>query len=618
MQAIINKNFRKLGVNMFFVIYTDLKNKITRYYYLKNNDIYYNEYINNVYKVLKQNSLYDFYKLFRISNKAKFLENNNQYTIYLDENGYKHYIKDFKEDFLQFFLNNGQECIMYSNNNSNQNQKVKKFLFKSALLSVSIICSIELFKLMENNNYFNKDIKAEISYEAINTEINYSDIFNIISKLENIPVEYRNKILNSGIIESILPYYDDIELSILMNSKLDNLSIEYYDDKDIQELFIEGYYSPLIPNVIYLKHGTNGKAFTHEFIHLLQHHKYSLEYLVEPTAALMDMEFFESDNVCYKDEISNLKLLICTIGPEPILRCNFSGDESMILDILENNLEKEDYEKMVSYLTDSSATNKTEQNQEIRKLIETLYKNMYKTEMKDTLPGYDLITNQNIYSNIVDNRYYLNKNELELSGEISFEINSEFYDLIPKNINLISTKEINYYRKEITEEEYNQLDSNNNQKDYEIKIEYSDEVKEIRNSEYGMEVVVSEDDRLYQYNHTTAIEKGYIKYIYITSEDKIDLEDNTWIFDHQNKKITATLPPITASNSLNENLEIQVEQMLTGMINGTMDTNGNFIKDNQNSNNNKLRGFSYISLIGIISIITSLGILLIGTYICMK
>lgn len=568
---------------MFLAIYTDQKNKIIRYYYLKDNNIYYNEYSNQKFKIVKQNSLFDFYQLFRTPIDSIFLENDNQYEVYLDNNGYKHYLKNGTEDFLQFYLKNGTNYILSSSYDNNIKNRVKKFLLKGAFYALPIICSVQLFNLFQNKEFLKNNTQSEVQYESA-YENSCENLLEVVRKLDTLDEKYKNEILNSGVIESIVPYCDDLHLAILEKSKLNDLTINYYDNL---EHALSGYYDPLVPNVINLQKNTNDKAFSHEFIHLIQSPRQEIEYLVEPVAELMSVEFFGGEVDSYVDEVNNLKLLICTIGPEPILQCSFGGDSSKISEILKNNLETEDYEKMMLYMS-YSVNDKQDCTKELQKLIEKLYKNIYGTEMKDTLSGYDFLANQENYISVKDNRCYLNEKSKETKREVSFEIDSKFYDMSTKNMDIISTENVDYYRTEITEEKYNQLISNNN---YEVKMECSSEVQKIdySNNNKG-NVIISINGDSVSLNMQSAIENGYVKFFLIASEDKINLEEGNWVLDHQNKKVTANLLPVTSKN-LNNNFEVslnmQADQMIEAMINGTVDGNGNLITTQNDLENNK-------------------------------
>lgn len=586
---------------MFLAIYKDINNKITRYYYLKDNEIYYDEYSNNGCKVYKTTSLYDFYKLFSYFGNSKLLEVDNQYNIYLDDNGYKHYIKNGKEDFLQFFLNNGTDFILYSDKDETKNEKTKRFLVGGVLATIYLVCSVQVFDMLQDvyHSYRTTPSLAEIKeMEAVNC----SNIINMIKELDTLSDEHKNDILNSGILENVISYYGNFELETLIKHKLKDLSIQYYDDTylDNDLGYVRGYYNILKPNIIYLRNGTNDSAFDHEFVHLLQSPDFVFEYIDEPVAELMKHEFFGGKIEAYIDEISVLKLLICTIGPEPILKCSFAGDSSSLLDILEKNLETSDYEKIVSYLKELVSTNGFSNNREMQEIIERLYKNMYGTEMRDTLPGYDFIVNHEDYHNIVDNRYYLNTDKIGIEGEITFDVNNDLYESTIKNINVLKVDDINYYKKQITEDEYNQF--SNSESDYKTKIEYSEEVKEVKNvistNNNYISVIISKDGQLYSIDMQSAIKKGYVKFVIVAREDQIDLNDSEWVFDHQDKRITTMLPPITSTfrNNLHESseetLNMKINQMIDNMVDGIIDINGKYLNNYNDANNKNSNGYN--------------------------
>lgn len=198
----------------------------------------------------------------------------------MDSNGYKHYINNGKEDFLQFYYNNGIECMLYQNDNISKKSSLKKFILNTTIGTITLICSLQLFSLMQNNMYEQVDqnidqivyVKEEVSSDPIEVLNNYS----------NIPDNLKETIIDSGIIQDVSTYYDDVHLSILNKIKLNNLSINYFDESDIDTSWSTGLgsYSQLEPNVINLRNATDDATFYHEFVHLLQSYKSPLLFLM--------------------------------------------------------------------------------------------------------------------------------------------------------------------------------------------------------------------------------------------------------------------------------------------------------------------------------------------------
>lgn len=275
----------------------------------------------------------------------------------------------------------------------------------------------------------------------------------------------------------------------------------------------------------------------------------------------MQHDYFGYEISSYTEEVSNLKLLISTIGYEPILKCNFGGDESEILEILSSNLNKEDYDEILSYLRkEHDYLSNGNKDKEMQQLIEKLYFNMYGVEMKDNLPEYQLIVNSKKY-NFIDDRCYLNPNKVDLEGKISFCVESSEYQQIANNINVLSTKNVNYYIKNITQEEYENI----NDSEIETKIVYDDRVQSIENkNNNSIYVNVKIDDYIMSYNYQTAVDEGYVKYYIISSENETNI-DESWIYDHTDIQAIGLLPPVT-NNSLYNNSSKKMGYTVIGLV----------------------------------------------------
>jgi len=65
--------------------------------------------------------------IIKYNDNCIFIKKENGYDVYLDQiTNYKHYLKNGKEDFLMFYLNNGIDatCYKIKNNKKEKNNKL--------------------------------------------------------------------------------------------------------------------------------------------------------------------------------------------------------------------------------------------------------------------------------------------------------------------------------------------------------------------------------------------------------------------------------------------------------------------------------------------------------------
>ena len=91
-------------------------------------------------QTIDENIIINIIKNIITCHKPKLLYKDN-YEVYLDEEtNFKHFYKNNKEDYLKFFLENGQEAILF-NEKGNNKYTVKRFVIKG----IEIYCLSMLF-----------------------------------------------------------------------------------------------------------------------------------------------------------------------------------------------------------------------------------------------------------------------------------------------------------------------------------------------------------------------------------------------------------------------------------------------------------------------------------------
>ena len=352
-----------------------------------------------------------------------------EYDVYFNPlTNYKHYIKDGKEDLLMFYLKNGNDALLYKSDDDNKSKrnKLKSFVFNFIQISLPVVIgsmigiNSQLLDIIDYKTYINDN---NISYETV---INYDNISvdDYIVKIMNginLTDEEKKLLANEQLLMDITPYYNNTYMEKLINLKLNNIGIEFFAAEEHTDR--DGYYNYLKPNILHISDRykytyeveqvvkRRNDVFVHEFIHLLQSFsKYS--YIKEGITEIIKKEYFDLPVTSYIKTVNNVQLLIDIIGPEPILKSNFSNSDKELENILADNLSLKEYKKIISYFSSTPLNMEDNIHEEINKLLCSLYRNMYGkdiTEDKDIL--YDLFYSGKYECN--NEKIYLNKSKMK-------------------------------------------------------------------------------------------------------------------------------------------------------------------------------------------------------------
>ncbi len=343
-----------------------------------------NKYINTILNKLHFNS------------NCIYLTDIDGYSIYYDrETSFKHFIREDKEDYEMFFRTNGRNITMYlaSDLEKRKSKKRKKVVraFEITALSITIILgSLDVFHFSEKygvseelivlgihsvTDLYDMYKMGPMNYMEAIDEINESDFDGIDKQLLG----------NEELLKLVFKYYKNTPMEYTANFKFNDIKLKVYTgDEGEREAENYGYYSILEPNVLHVRNDSKSSTLVHEFIHLLQADGCYYSYLNEAVATLMTKEFYNLDSQSYPDAVDNLKLLISIVGPEPIYKLVFGGDDSSLFEIFRDNLTDDEMISLVTELRNSPSNSKdSEQYQFIRESLFKLYKNMYGSDISD-------------------------------------------------------------------------------------------------------------------------------------------------------------------------------------------------------------------------------------------
>lgn len=399
-----------------------------------------------------------------------YLTDRDEYSIYYDrETGFKHFIKEGKEDFEMFVRVNGKNATMYlsrdlENKKRKRNKKIAR-VFEISVLSITIILgSFDIFHFREMYGV-NEDLivlgihSVTDLYDMYKTgPMDYMEAIEAINDSEFDTID-KQLLGNEELLKLVFKYYKGTPMEYTANAKFNDIKLRVYNgDEGEREAQNYGYYSIFEPNVLNIHKNSRSSTLVHEFIHLLQADGCYYTYLDEAVATLMTEEFYNLDSPSYPDAVDNLKLLISIVGPEPIYKLVFGGDDSCLLGIFRDNLTNDEVISLVEELHNSpSNTKESEQYQFIRESLFKLYKNMYGSDISDNAELSLLFLNEE--ANDSYSPLYLNVYKIMNDGdERSILINDDTGKHTLVRLGYLKALSKEYYEKDISYDEYIQLD----------------------------------------------------------------------------------------------------------------------------------------------------------------
>lgn len=450
------------------------------------------------------------------------------YDVYYDySTKFKHYIKDGKEDFKKFFMNNGSvafdyrlDYIDYDDDDEPEHEEeksniafletVKKFLsvglvavISFSALNVLVNNADEILNLLSS---YSDNIDDETLAVFDGEMISVDDAIKLINDSLYLTDEYKDFLANRDLFDDIMPYYKGTYMQEEIKVKLDQIKFLYFDRADSYYYDgLGGYYNCLNPSVInvFEEHKNNPDVHravvAHEFIHLLQSNYSTYNYLTEATAELIAEEYFDSTvDTAYEEGVSSLKLLVEIIGVEPVLKGVFGGDYTDLENILLNNLASDDFKKIIEYMG-KSPSDVINQEEDIRRIFRNLYKNMYDQDIHDDENIlYDILYKngmKSIVSSESDRRYYFNRSKMQEKEKIVVNIDNLFSNV---GNNSILTKEEKYLvSRDLDLDEYIQYMGNDS-----VQLKYD--------SVYANGLKIGDEYIIYEY--VTADDNGGMQY----------------------------------------------------------------------------------------------------------
>lgn len=289
-----------------------------------------------------------------LGGSKRFLKKHNNYDVYIDEAGNKRFFQNNEENFKLFFLQNGEDAVLYNDNKTYTGSRIKRFILKHKK-TYYLICTIALFSEI---GFLLTDVRSPLSdfrysmenkvYEAFIGDYTSSDLINLIknSKGENLTDAKKDYFANKDFIDDVITYGNTDRISIL-TEKLKNFEIDYFEEDYAQKEGICGKYKPINPNKIYIVDDSIEMfncVSAHEFVHLMQQ-SFKYDYIKEASAEIFAWEYFNSSPESYLEQRKRVYLLTDIIGADLLFEVNFCNNtknfENEIINLLGNSDGKE-------------------------------------------------------------------------------------------------------------------------------------------------------------------------------------------------------------------------------------------------------------------------------------
>lgn len=428
------------------VLYLEYENNTCNYYGFKICDEKITPLPEDAIKIL------DIFKL-GLNRKALGIEDG--YEVILDCNtNFKHYFKNKNEDFDKFILMNSEDLTVYEddkNNEKNNNEYFRKFILvlsdfakilvsrnfakgftEGVVIGTAIAIGITPLLVLGRVNRFkyiyNREMSESLAYSSL--DFQKDDIVNYIMNSSNLNEQEKELLINNNYLDFISPYIMEVAFNMYLNDYLNNLDIVSYtaesEPNHAQDGgFFQGDNKLHIRNYNEENPKEHIREVGHEFIHLFQNPLCSV-YISEAMTAILNYEFYTNLDDSYPEEVANIKGLMEVIGPEPLIKYNFSGDFTEIENLVKVYLEEDDYNEFIriisSNIHDKTDNERSRDNKILKALIYKMYVNKY-GELDDDFIA--LIDNDP--KNVT--RYYFNPKFINQENSYYLEIKNDPIDL---------------------------------------------------------------------------------------------------------------------------------------------------------------------------------------------
>ncbi len=431
-------------------IYIDKHKNLISYYYENGNK-----------KIINNDLIILLIKELVTCHHKKFLY-QDEYEVYLDEQtGYKHFYKDGKENYTNFFYENGYDAILYKENSNQSN--FKTFTVKGTKICISIILLLTVINGIKSNIVQNpeKIVSPQIEYTQENELTVDSSFFkDFILNSENLTQEEKQLLINNQFFKDLSETPITSSRKSSLEEKFNNITIKTGTEGRPSPNVL-GWYIDLFPNTIHVVDENDNNTKIHEFIHLTQEFtEYS--YIREACADLISLEYYGIESsLTYNDAATRIQFLMELIGPEIIWNLNFNGDETSFENKIYELLPEESAIKLLQLFKQNPANITVEKNQEQNKEIDKYLYQIYNTLTNENNPlntiqeetgiTFDTFNSNQTYFNHSNNEYsfsfskIITLEEAKQKGLVNISVAEKTY-ISEENIEKLKSQEIPIFK----------------------------------------------------------------------------------------------------------------------------------------------------------------------------
>ena len=180
----------------------------------------------------------------RFNSNCIYLTDVDGYSIYYDsETGFKHFMKEDKEDFKMFVRANGKDATMYlSSDSKNKKRKPGKKIaraFGISILSITIILgSFDVFHIREMYGV-NEDLivlgiySVPGLYDLYKTgPMDYIDAIEAINDSEFDAID-KQLLGNEELLKLVFKYYEGTPMKYTANAKFNDIKLKVYNGDEV-------------------------------------------------------------------------------------------------------------------------------------------------------------------------------------------------------------------------------------------------------------------------------------------------------------------------------------------------------------------------------------------------
>ncbi len=287
--------------------------------------------------------------------------------------------------------------------------------------------------------------------EIVTADITLEEMKNMIYSSTKLTEEEKEFLYNEALFEDVLPYINQSErMKKLYRLKFDNLDVKSYGDFIKKMYHASGLYFSNSSSNLYVAYYEGigideDDTLAHEYMHATQDVD-AYSFFIEPAAEIAAHEYYGAPIEDYKEEVKLLKLLMETIGSEPIKQYVYTGDFSLIEERVRPNLSDEEYAEFLECIKESVHIDNKLRNHRLNAILRSLYLNIYGEPMShDEIIGEIKSGNRSLH------RYYFNNRNEEyyMEGEVVYSDDSFWPTIVPirHDIESIELRESMFYHK---------------------------------------------------------------------------------------------------------------------------------------------------------------------------